>query len=58
MSDLKLCPFCGANADCIDEDVPVGYYPFIAFCRMCHARTNNYKTYDEAVKAWNIRVND
>ena len=55
---LKRCPFCGASAACIDEDLPEGYYTFIVHCRACYAKTTNYETYDEAVASWNKRVND
>ena len=55
----KPCPFCGS------DDVEVFDYPFkehralngcFAHCMACGARSGNYATVEDALKAWNERT--
>lgn len=51
MSDkLKPCPFCGAEARL------VGHYPYSITCCNCRATTVICNTPDDAIDAWNNRV--
>ena len=55
MTELKPCPFCGAEAiwlPSISDDIGM------VCCegKDCHARINGYK--DNAIKEWNRRVNE
>lgn len=50
---LKKCPFCGCNADIIDDE-----YGFNAYCRDCRGSIRPEFTYEDAVKAWNTRATD
>lgn len=45
------CPFCGWGT--IVEAYMIGHG---CMCNSCNAKTARYKTWDEAVKAWNNRV--
>lgn len=58
MAYAKHCPFCGSTK------VGLFDYPFkehralngcFAYCTECGARTGNYYTVDDALKAWNER---
>ncbi len=67
MSDkLKPCPFCGDAAKIkmhkylrrfASQDNPNEYYWRVE-CLSCGAGINAYFTEQEAIKAWNRRVND
>ena len=51
-SNLKPCPFCGGEAE---------FYEFTCFwvsCKDCWCETFTYDTKQEAVEAWNRRVNN
>lgn len=47
---LKPCPFCGGEA-IIDD----WYVNVLVKCKICENRTDEYKTKDKAIKAWNTR---
>ena len=47
---LKLCPFCGAQAEIVEDH----YYKI--YCTKCPTTLGAYLTKEEAVKAWNKRV--
>ena len=67
MSELKPCPFCGADADYV-----VGGYldggkryrgslfnlrPFVKVtCRVCQSRTANTSNHHQAAARWNSRI--
>lgn len=48
--ELKPCPFCGGEAQLI------GHSPYSITCRKCRATTVICNTPDDAIKAWNNRV--
>lgn len=50
MEDLKKCPFCGGKAEI------VGYKIFWVICKECTAETKSFDTREEAIDAWNRRV--
>ena len=59
MSDLKPCPFCGdtyINIRRKKEGYNVGCNT--VNCIACHVRTRVYKTEQDAIEAWNRRVQD
>lgn len=47
---LKPCPFCGGEARL------VGHYPYSVTCCKCRATTVICNTPDDAIDAWNNRV--
>jgi|GEM_PF-4356130 len=61
MKELKNCPLCGGNAKSeintyledenpyAQSEVNTGFY---IDCEKCAAETDTYRTYDEAVNAW------
>ncbi len=52
--ELKPCPFCGEQAfDGIDGIAPDFLYHIL--CTNCNACQQDYKTEEEAIKAWNRR---
>ncbi len=59
MADVKLkpCPFCGGEAEIIDNE----YFVDVS-CKDHHCRgwadSLSYKSKEQAIKAWNRRVND
>ena len=53
MDDLKPCPFCGGIAELI-ENVDEDY--FFVWCQTCEAETLGCEKKDDAVRAWNRRV--
>lgn len=52
MEELKKCPFCGGEAKI------VGYSLFWIVCEECLAETAGFATKEEAIKAWNRRVEE
>lgn len=52
--ELKPCPFCGWGT-VIDGG---GLFSSACQCNSCGAKTQNYKTWEDAVEAWNRRVVD
>ena len=51
---LKPCPFCGGEAKTQSY-----YHDYAVYCRKCEAATRRfYPTKQEAIEAWNRRVND
>lgn len=57
--ELKPCPFCGWNASysytlpLFNEDLR-----YQVICIGCNASTSQKLTMDDAIEAWNRRVND
>jgi len=49
MTNLLPCPFCGGEAD-------YGYDLCIISCKACGASTDFHDTTDEAIAAWNCRI--
>ena len=52
MTELKKCPFCGWGTIADGG----GFFSHACECNACHAKTKNYKTWEEAVEAWNRRA--
>ena len=52
MKELKPCPFCGWGT-IVDGG---GFFSHACECNACHAKTKNYKTWEEAIEAWNRRA--
>jgi len=50
MKELKRCPFCGGEAKI------EGYKIFWATCKECTTETKVFDTKEEAIEAWNRRV--
>lgn len=50
MEELKRCPFCGGEAKI------EGYKIFWATCKECTTETKVFDTKEEAIEAWNRRV--
>lgn len=48
----KPCPFCGWGT-IIDGGLLLSH---VCECNSCHAKTKKYKTWEEAVEAWNQRI--
>lgn len=62
MPKLKPCPFCGGKA-CIERDVTSVKPRFLPVCcnygdRCWGMQENWFFTEQEAIEAWNRRVND
>ena len=54
MSDkLKPCPFCGGEAKFFEDK---GYQIYSVTCTECDAGTNAYGIEQDAIDAWNSRV--
>ena len=74
MEILKLCPFCGGNAELKDVSNGVGRSRFTVICSQCEAQSKEIKTYgrknawfkgladeeakSKAIAAWNRRADD
>lgn len=54
MKELKPCPFCGWGT-IVDGG---GFFSHACECNACHAKTKNYKTWEEAIEAWNRRAGE
>lgn len=59
MNELKPCPFCGGEG-CVQEHVFSGYTStFGVVCLDCCCETRQfYDSKEDAIEAWNRRVND
>jgi Lar family restriction alleviation protein len=60
-SELKPCPFCGANAETSeyheDVDTPHAYHSYTVRCKGCAANITSYHDgIDWVIKQWNKRV--
>ena len=60
--DLKPCPFCGGEAEVTDED-SYGFSDgdWFVCCTECHTYLgfdSQYETPQEAIEAWNARVDE
>ena len=51
---IKRCPFCGGDGKVWIYD----YDGWIIGCENCGTRTEIYDTEEEAIEAWNRRVED
>lgn len=56
MADLKLCPFCGGEAELFQ------HYPYMrrrvvssVCCKSCRANSGTWGRKDKAIEAWNTR---
>lgn len=59
MSKLKSCPFCGDKAILDEMEFSLPKRRFIwVHCKSCGAQTRQEKTEEDAIKCWNIRVDD
>lgn len=54
MSELKSCPFCGADGVIREYDNKT----FVASCKNCGIELLYFETEQEAIEAWNRRVSD
>lgn len=52
---LKECPFCGGEAELIDNCEPMRR-EFTVMCRCCHADVDWFPTRKAAVDRWNRRI--
>ena len=50
---LKLCPFCGGEAEILNVDDR-----YTAKCRSCFCGTGEYKDPERAAEAWNRRTDN
>ena len=50
MSELLKCPFCGGKDITYFFDITSGFV-----CEDCGVALDGFKTYEEAIKAWNTR---
>lgn len=57
MAELKPCPFCGGEADVVDNEVFVDVSCRNHRCRGW-ADTLMYDSKNEAIEAWNRRAED
>lgn len=59
MDKLKLCPFCGCQVALDDALESIGRHDKVFYikCPLCEAQTATGYTVEEAVNAWNRRVN-
>jgi len=62
MEELKKCPFCGGEADvCVtpwdyENNKPANNHKYVVECKDCLAETDSYTTREEAIEAWERRV--
>ncbi|MBR4855147.1 MAG: Lar family restriction alleviation protein [Bacteroidaceae bacterium] len=54
MAELKPCPFCGGEAQRL-ENRTFGHY---VSCTKCRARTDYYASSGVAVRVWNRRAGE
>ena len=56
---LKLCPFCGREATCVQETTFGGkIILYFVECDDCGARSDRFMEQSDAIKVWNRRVSD
>ena len=53
MADLKPCPFCGGEAELIENNRYTDIHSVM--CKNCYSESDRYNTKENAVKAWNTR---
>lgn len=65
MSEIKRCPFCGGEAEIMDEHKYIGgasqgFHRKYIHCVKCCNRTMSYDYDDKKamIRAWNRRVSD
>jgi hypothetical protein len=51
MEELKLCPFCGGEAD---WSAGIGWFAIV--CQTCFVETEAYSSADDAQGVWNRRA--
>lgn len=56
MDNLKPCPFCGMAAKTILEADDDGDQFYHVYCLGCNAETAGYGAREEAIAAWNRRI--
>ena len=56
MSELLPCPFCGGEAEVLNDLRKPEFYPFSVHCTECISWSNTYSTEAEAIAAWNSRA--
>ena len=56
MEELKKCPFCGGEAEIYKSFDYVSKYR--VECTKCEMYSQNYNKLEEAIEAWNSRVED
>lgn len=52
--ELKPCPFCGGEARAYKSEIVLPGYTVL--CKKCNATVNYFLTNEEAIEAWNRRV--
>ena len=52
MSELKACPFCECESN---PEINKNDYGFYVLCTWCGAKTNSFKTKEEAIEQWQSR---
>ena len=58
--ELKPCPFCGDIDPDIEELSINGLFigSYCVECFNCHAKTDYFDTEEEAIEAWNRRIDN
>lgn len=60
MEELKKCPFCGGEAK-VEYFKSINNVEIVAaevMCTKCRASSGTYRTKEEAIEAWNRRVEE
>lgn len=58
MAELKKCPFCGGEA-VLEELEHDDYKEYLVYCCECSGMVEEWrKTKEEAIEAWNRRVEE
>lgn len=58
MDKLKPCPFCGGEAKTGTTLFGIRSGLIFVYCKKCYASSLDYKTKEDAIEAWNRRVDD
>ena len=59
MTELKPCPFCGyKNIQILVDKNEYLYYRYFSQCQRCGASAKRGRTKEEAIDAWNRRVDN
>ena len=63
MEKLKKCPFCGGEAEVFETDIIVAKIIVVKCCNEACGGTmgnpeENFENKDEAIEAWNTRVEE